>query len=173
MICQTVMAVCLTLLYPVKRMVSMRRMRPVFPGIRLSGAFSGGFCGAKRYGPVISGVFKRRKLSEELTWPAGNHIIGPEHRQAGRTEHKRIRLCIPEIWIYGLADRSVTGDMGIIIEVKYAQDGNLDLACEKALRQIAFTRYEEDLADEGVEHILKYAIAVYKKQCKVALAETS
>lgn len=66
-----------------------------------------------------------------------------------------------------------TGDMGIIIEVKYAQDGNLDLACEKALRQIAFTRYEEDLADDGVEHILKYAIAVYKKQCKVALAETS
>lgn len=68
------------------------------------------FLRAKRYGPVISGVFKRRKLSEELTWPAGNHIIGPEHRQPGRTEHKRIRLCIPEIWICGLADRSVTGN---------------------------------------------------------------
>ena len=64
-----------------------------------------------------------------------------------------------------------TGDMGIIIEVKYAQDGDLDAACKEALKQIAYTRYEDDLEDDGVEHILKYGIACYKKRCKVMLAE--
>ncbi|EOS40324.1 hypothetical protein C808_01295 [Lachnospiraceae bacterium M18-1] len=64
-----------------------------------------------------------------------------------------------------------TGDMGIIIEVKYAHDGDLDAASKEALKQIAYTRYEDDLEDDGVEHILKYGIACYKKRCKVMLAE--
>ena len=63
------------------------------------------------------------------------------------------------------------GDMGIIIEIKYAHDGNLDRACKEALKQIEYTRYEDDLADDGVENILKYGIACYKKRCKVMLAE--
>ena len=64
-----------------------------------------------------------------------------------------------------------TGDMGIIIEVKYAHDGNLERACKEALKQIEYTRYEDDLEDDGVENILKYGIACYKKRCKVMLAE--
>ncbi len=64
-----------------------------------------------------------------------------------------------------------TGAMGIIIEVKYAHDGNLDAACKEALKQIEYTKYEDDLADDGVENILKYGIACYKKRCKVMLAE--
>jgi hypothetical protein len=64
-----------------------------------------------------------------------------------------------------------TGDMGIIIEVKYAHDGDLDAACKEALKQIAYTRYEDDLEDDGAENILKYGIACYKKRCKVMLAE--
>ena len=64
-----------------------------------------------------------------------------------------------------------TGDMGIIIEVKYAHNGDLIAACKEALKQIAHTRYEDDLADDGIENILKYGIACYKKQCKVMLAE--
>ncbi len=64
-----------------------------------------------------------------------------------------------------------TGDMGIIIEVKYAHDGNLDGACKEALKQIEYTKYEDDLEDDGVENILKYGIACYKKRCKVILAE--
>ncbi len=64
-----------------------------------------------------------------------------------------------------------TGDMGIIIEVKYAHDGNLDGACKEALKQIEYTKYEDDLEDDGVENILKYGIACYKKRCKVMLAE--
>ena len=64
-----------------------------------------------------------------------------------------------------------TGDMGIIIEVKYAHDGDLESACKEALKQIEYTRYEDELEDDGVENILKYGIACYKKRCKVMLAE--
>ena len=60
-----------------------------------------------------------------------------------------------------------TGDMGIIIEVKYAHDGDLDAACKEALKQIEYTRYEKDLEDDGVDNILKYGIACYKKRCRV------
>lgn len=58
---------------------------------------------------------------------------------------------------------------GIIIEVKYAHDGDLDAGCKEALQQIEDTRYEEELLDEGMERILKYGIACYKKRCKVSL----
>ena len=64
-----------------------------------------------------------------------------------------------------------TGDMGIIIEVKYAHDGDLEGACKEALKQIEYTKYEDDLADDGIEKILKYGIACYKKRCRVMLAE--
>ena len=64
-----------------------------------------------------------------------------------------------------------TGDMGIIIEVKYAHDGNLDSVCKKALKQIEYTKYEDDLEDDGIENILKYGIACYKKRCRVMLAQ--
>ncbi len=64
-----------------------------------------------------------------------------------------------------------TGNMGIIIEVKYAHDGDLDGACKEALKQIEYTKYEDDLEDDGVENILKYGIACYKKRCRVMLAE--
>ncbi len=64
-----------------------------------------------------------------------------------------------------------SGDLGIIIEVKYAHDGNLDAACKIALEQVEHTRYEDDLLDDGIENILKYGIACYKKRCQVMLAE--
>ncbi len=64
-----------------------------------------------------------------------------------------------------------TGNAGIMIEVKYAHDGNLDAACKEALKQIEYTRYEDDLKDDGVENIIKYGMACYKKRCKVLLAE--
>lgn len=59
------------------------------------------------------------------------------------------------------------GETGIILELKYAQDGNLDAACQEALDQIERKRYEEALLDEGIDHILKYGIAFYKKRCRV------
>ena len=63
-----------------------------------------------------------------------------------------------------------TGNMGIIIEVKYAHNGDLNEACKEALLQIKDTRYEADLMDEGVEKILKYGIACYKKHCQLKLS---
>ena len=63
------------------------------------------------------------------------------------------------------------GETGIILELKYAEDGKLDESCREALRQINLRRYEEELLDEGVEHILKYGIAFYKKRCRIMLAD--
>ena len=58
-------------------------------------------------------------------------------------------------------------ETGIIIEIKYAETGNLEAVSEEALKQIEDRRYEEQLLEEGIEHILKYGIAFYKKKCKV------
>ena len=57
--------------------------------------------------------------------------------------------------------------IGIVIEMKYADDGNLDAACKKVLEQIEGNHYEEELYDEGMDDILKYGIACYKKHCRV------
>ena len=58
---------------------------------------------------------------------------------------------------------------GIILEVKYAHDGNLEAASQKAVKQIEKTNYAQELQDEGIDTILKYGIAFYKKRCKVEL----
>ena len=58
---------------------------------------------------------------------------------------------------------------GIILEIKYAHDGNLEESCKNALKQIVNTHYEEELKNEGIDRILKYGIACYKKRCKVQL----
>ena len=63
--------------------------------------------------------------------------------------------------------------IGIVIEMKYADDGNLDAACQKALEQIERNHYEEELYDEGMDDILKYGIACYKKRCRVMMKEKS
>ena len=60
-------------------------------------------------------------------------------------------------------------DIGIVIEVKYADDGNLEAECERALQQIIDIRYTESLEQEGIHTILKYGIACYKKKCKVVM----
>ena len=60
-------------------------------------------------------------------------------------------------------------DVGIVIEVKYADDGNLQGECEKALQQIIDIRYTEGLEQEGIHTIIKYGIACYRKKCKVLM----
>ena len=60
-------------------------------------------------------------------------------------------------------------DVGIVIEVKYADDGNLQGECEKALQQIIDIRYTESLEQEGIHTIIKYGIACYRKKCKVLM----
>lgn len=63
------------------------------------------------------------------------------------------------------------GETGIVLELKYAEDGNLDAACKKALKQIEQKRYGEELEEDGILHILKYGIAFYKKRCRVVFDE--
>lgn len=63
------------------------------------------------------------------------------------------------------------GETGMILELKYAEDGKLDAACQEALGQVERNRYEEWLIEEGVGRILKYGIAFYKKRCRVMLAD--
>lgn len=63
------------------------------------------------------------------------------------------------------------GETGIVIEVKYAEDGNLSKACERALAQIEERKYGDVFRENGVDHILKYGIACHRKRCKVKLAE--
>lgn len=60
-------------------------------------------------------------------------------------------------------------DVGLVIEVKYADDGNLQGECEKALQQIIDIRYTESLEQEGIHTIIKYGIACYRKKCKVLM----
>ncbi len=58
-------------------------------------------------------------------------------------------------------------DIGIVIELKYAEDAAFDLACKEALEQIHDRNYEEILIDDGMKTIYRYGIACYKKRCKV------
>ncbi|MCD8231268.1 MAG: ATP-binding protein [Clostridiales bacterium] len=92
-------------------------------------------------------------------------------------------LAAKETW--AVSSNSETGDgysdiqieiadeeIGIIIEVKYADNGNLDAASQEALEQIERMHYDENLKDDGIDHILKYGIACYKKRCRVMLADS-
>ena len=58
-------------------------------------------------------------------------------------------------------------DMGIVVEVKYLDDENLEAVCRQALKQINDKNYPEELQQLGLNHILKFGIACYKKRCKV------
>ena len=58
-------------------------------------------------------------------------------------------------------------EIGIIIELKYAENAAFDIACKKALKQIHDRNYEDELVDDGMKTIYRYGIACYKKRCKV------
>ncbi len=60
--------------------------------------------------------------------------------------------------------------VGIVIELKYADDGNLEKACAEALRQIEEKKYAEGLKRRGTKKIIKYGIAFWEKECMVMMA---
>ena len=64
-------------------------------------------------------------------------------------------------------------ETGIVIEVKYAQDGDLEAECQKALTQMRALHYEEGMRNAGIRKILKYGIACWKKTCKVVVESES
>ena len=74
----------------------------------------------------------------------------------------------------GYSDISVATPerLGMVIELKYAEDGNLEAACTKALAQIEEKKYDEALRRRGMKTILKYGIAFWEKECQVMLGSS-
>lgn len=60
--------------------------------------------------------------------------------------------------------------VGMLIELKYAEDGNLEAACGNALKQIEEKKYAEGLKRRGMKKIIKYGIAFCEKECMVLMA---
>ena len=60
--------------------------------------------------------------------------------------------------------------VGIIIEIKYAYNGNLENACAEALSQIEEKKYAVGLQRRGMKKVLKYGIAFCEKECMVVMA---
>lgn len=58
---------------------------------------------------------------------------------------------------------------GIVIELKYAENGDMDTACNKALQQIEEKSYVDKLRQDGMRNFIKYGIACFKKDCKVVV----
>lgn len=58
---------------------------------------------------------------------------------------------------------------GIAIELKYADDCDMDAACERALQQIEEKDYIARLKQDGMQNFIKYGIACFKKTCKVVM----
>lgn len=60
---------------------------------------------------------------------------------------------------------------GIVIELKYAEDGDMDAACSRALEQIEEKEYVDKLRQDGMRNFIRYGIACFKKDCKVVIEE--
>ena len=72
----------------------------------------------------------------------------------------------------GYSDISIctSNRTGIVIELKYADDGNLEKGCREALKQIEERKYAIGLQRKGMKNIIKYGIAFCEKECMVAMA---
>ncbi len=62
---------------------------------------------------------------------------------------------------------------GCIFEVKYAENGAFDPACQEAMEQIEGGGYVTALKQEGMQTIHKFGIACYKKNCRIAYSRES
>ena len=60
-----------------------------------------------------------------------------------------------------------TNRTGMVIELKYAENGDMDAACEDALRQIEEKNYVAKLKQDGMRNFIRYGIACFKKDCRV------
>ncbi|WP_251207535.1 AAA family ATPase [Acetatifactor aquisgranensis] len=59
--------------------------------------------------------------------------------------------------------------IGIVIEVKYAEEKQLEAACTEALAQIARMDYDARLRQDGMDTIIRYGIGCCRKKCKVVV----
>lgn len=72
----------------------------------------------------------------------------------------------------GYSDISVStpGRTGMVIELKYAHDGNLESACAEALKQIEEKKYALGLQRRGMKNVICYGIAFWEKECRMVMA---
>ena len=72
----------------------------------------------------------------------------------------------------GYSDISIctSNRTGIVIELKYVDDGNLEKGCKEALKQIEERKYAIGLQRKGMKNIIKYGIAFCEKECMVVMA---
>ena len=59
-----------------------------------------------------------------------------------------------------------SASMGIVIEIKYSEEPNLEAACRHALKQIEELQYQADLENRGIsgDRIRKYGFAFEGKE---------
>lgn len=71
----------------------------------------------------------------------------------------------------GYSDISVStpARTGIVIELKYANDGDMEAACAEALKQIEEKKYAVGLQRQGMKTIIRYGIAFWEKECMVVM----
>lgn len=69
-----------------------------------------------------------------------------------------ITICTPE-------------KIGVVIELKYQEDGNLEKGCKDALEQIGDRKYDESLKRRRMQKIIKYGIAFWQKECMVIMED--
>ena len=70
----------------------------------------------------------------------------------------------------GYSDISVqieSKEIGIVIELKYAENARFEDSCKEALKQIKDRNYERVFVNDGMKTIYRYGIACFKKRCKV------
>ncbi|MCD7732398.1 MAG: ATP-binding protein [Oscillospiraceae bacterium] len=70
---------------------------------------------------------------------------------------------------YDIAAEIEEEEIGIIIEVKYAENAQFESECQNAIKQINDNDYTAELKSDGMRTLWKYAIACYKKECKVVV----
>ena len=71
---------------------------------------------------------------------------------------------------YDICVLTTDEEIGIVLELKAAQNENMDKTCDNALKQIDDKRYAEIFDPEFIRHVYKYGIAFKRKRCKVKMA---
>ncbi|MCD7867564.1 MAG: ATP-binding protein [Clostridiales bacterium] len=70
---------------------------------------------------------------------------------------------------YDIAIEIEDEEIGIIIEVKYAENAQFEKECKEALCQITDRDYTAELKQDGMRTLLKYGAAFYKSHCRFAV----
>lgn len=86
-----------------------------------------------------------------------NDWLVKSNEEMGRG-YSDITICTPE-------------KIGVVIELKYQEDGNLEKGCKDALEQIGDRKYDESLKRRRMQKIIKYGIAFCQKECMVVMGD--